>query len=103
MTVTTLPWETIGPGAVLTFVVVLILTGRLVPRRALEDTREDRDYERQARERSEAARAILSDAVMEHQHQMSELLKHAETTQAFISALQNALNSRSEPNGEADT
>lgn len=42
------PIGQLGAGALVTVVVLLILSGRLVPRRALQDAQADRDYWRQA-------------------------------------------------------
>lgn len=46
----TWPLGQIGAGALVTLIVLLILTGRLVTRRQLEDTQADRDHWRTAAE-----------------------------------------------------
>lgn len=103
MPLTALPWETIGPGALLTLAVILILTGRLVPRASLMDKQREADNWRQAHERSEAARQIEQQARAESQSQVSELLAHARTTQAFIAALQSHAAPLLRDRGEADS
>ncbi|WP_282204558.1 DUF7620 family protein [Kitasatospora fiedleri] len=51
-----------GAAGLLALVVLLILTGRLIPRRTYDDVREERDMWRAAFRESEAARAV------EHEH-----------------------------------
>jgi hypothetical protein len=76
----TVPWAQIGPTGLLTILVLLILIGRLVPRRTLEDVLHDRDEWRAAHRISEAAR-------VESARQVEELLEHARTTDEIIRAL----------------
>jgi len=38
-----LPWAQLGPAGILAMVVMLVMTGRIVPRQTLEDVRQDRD------------------------------------------------------------
>lgn len=52
-----LSFSDVGATGLVTIVVVLILLGRLVPRRHLEDIREDAAHWRRAAELTEAARA----------------------------------------------
>ncbi|MGW1389455.1 hypothetical protein [Streptomyces griseoluteus] len=69
-----------GLGALLTLVVLLILTGRLVPRRTHEDALSDRDTWRTAFLESEAARKV------EHE-QVEELLEMAKLGGHILAAL----------------
>jgi hypothetical protein len=69
-----------GLGALLTLVILLILTGRLVPRRTHEDALADRDNWRQAFLESEAARKV------EHE-QTGELLEMAKLGEHILTAL----------------
>lgn len=50
-----LPVGSLGAGALVSLIVLLILTGRLVPRQQLIDLREDRDKWRSAAEDSQKA------------------------------------------------
>lgn len=70
----------IGAGGLVTLFVLAILTGRLVPRRNLDDVVRDRDEWR-------AAHTISENARLEGQKQVNELLEHARTTDAFIRSL----------------
>lgn len=76
----TIPWAQIGPSGLLTILVLLILLGRLVPRRTMEDVLHDRDEWRAAHRISETARA-------EAARQVEELLEHAKTTDELLRAL----------------
>lgn len=76
----TIPWDTIGPAGLLAILILLILTGRLVPRRTMEDALHDRDEWRTAHRISEAARVELGE-------QVGELLEQGRTTNAFIQAI----------------
>jgi hypothetical protein len=69
-----------GAVALLVVVVLLILTGRLIPRRTHEDALADRDNWRQAYLQSEAARQV------EHE-QTGELLEMARISEHIITAL----------------
>jgi hypothetical protein len=80
-----------GATAVLVVVILLILAGRLVPRRVVSDIRSDRDDRiaemreevltwRTAYETSEKAREVI-------QNQFGELLELARTTDQFIRAI----------------
>jgi hypothetical protein len=69
-----------GAVTLLVVVVLLILTGRLVPRRTHEDAIADRDNWRQAFLESEAARKV------EHE-QMAELLEMAKLGEHILTAL----------------
>jgi len=69
-----------GLGALLTLVILLILTGRLVPRRTHEDTLADRDNWRSAYLESEKARKV------EHE-QTGELLEMARLGGHILTAL----------------
>lgn len=81
----------LSAAAILAVVILLVLTGRLVPRRTLEDAREDRELRarelaaerdtwRVAAERECAARIEL-------QGQMAELLELSRTAAHVLSAL----------------
>lgn len=76
----TIPWDTIGPSGLLAILILLILTGRLVPRRTMEDALHDRDEWRTAHRISEAARVELAE-------QVGELLEQGRTTNAFMQAI----------------
>lgn len=89
-----LPITVIGPGALLTLVVLLILTGKLIPRRTYDDMRDDRDHWRTAQALSEAAR-------LEAAGQVKELLEHARTTDAFIRSIGQAAGIEHPPPREA--
>jgi hypothetical protein len=69
-----------GLGALLTLVILLILTGKLVPRRTHEDVITDRDNWRQAYLESEKARKV------EHE-QTGELLEMARLGGHILTAL----------------
>lgn len=79
-----LTFDTLAPSALAGLCVLLILTGRLVPRRTVEDITHDRDEWRAAHRISEAARA-------EAASQVEELLEHARTTDAFMRSLPHPL------------
>lgn len=70
----------LGLGALLTLVILLILTGRLVPRRTHEDAIKDRDNWRHAYLESEKARKV------EHE-QTGELLEMARLGGHILTAL----------------
>lgn len=56
-----LPIGNLGPAALLAIVVILILTGRLVPRRTMSDVAEERDHWRAAaQERSDQLTRLLA-------------------------------------------
>jgi len=69
-----------GLGALLTLVILLILTGKLIPRRTHEDVIADRDNWRQAYLESEKARKV------EHE-QTGELLEMARLGGHILTAL----------------
>lgn len=69
-----------GAAALLVLVILLILTGRLVPRRTHEDALSDRDNWRQAYLESEKARAVEHD-------QTGELLEMARLGGHILTAL----------------
>ncbi|QTD96955.1 hypothetical protein [Streptomyces cyanogenus] len=70
----------VGLGALLTLVILFILTGRLVPRKTHEDALADRDRWREAFLQSEAARQL------EHE-QTGELLEMARLGGRILTAL----------------
>lgn len=69
-----------GAAALLTLVILLILTGRLIPRRTHEDVIADRDNWRSAFLQSEAARRVEHD-------QTEELLEMAKLSGHILTAL----------------
>ncbi|MCX5209829.1 hypothetical protein OG689_11085 [Kitasatospora sp. NBC_00240] len=71
-----------GAVGVVTLIVLLILTGRLVPRRTYEDMREERDTWRAAHQVSEEARHVAQD-------QNGELLEVARVAVPLLRALPN--------------
>jgi hypothetical protein len=75
-----IPVGAYGPTALVGIAILLILTGKLVPRRTYDDVIHDRDEWRAAHRISETARAVAAD-------QVEELLEHARTTDSFIRAL----------------
>lgn len=71
-----------GAAGLVTLIVVLILTGRLVPRRTYEDMREERDTWRAAHKVSEEARHL-------EQEHTGELLELSRTAIPLLRALPN--------------
>lgn len=69
-----------GLGALLTLVILLILTGKLIPRRTHEDVLTDRDNWRQAYLESEKARKVEHD-------QTGDLLEMAKLNTHILTAL----------------
>lgn len=82
-----IPLGQVGAGGLVTAFVLAVLLGRLVPRRTLEDILRDRDEWRAAHKISETAREVSEHARAEGQKQVTELLEHARTTDAFIRSL----------------
>ena len=76
-----LPVGSVGAGALVTLIVLLILTGRLVPRQQMLDLREDRDKWRAAAENSEKAMHTYGMA-------QEKLLVLAETTNHALVEIQ---------------
>lgn len=80
-----LPLADIGYGAIVTLVILLVLTGKLVPRRVLEDAFRQRDNWQAAAERKDETIGVLS-------QQVGELvLEHAKSTEQLIRALPQAV------------
>lgn len=81
-----------GAGGTLTIVVLLVLTGRLVPRRSLEDARADRDARlaewRQQVEQWREAYQIECRARQELAAQVDELLEVARATDRMVQVMQ---------------
>lgn len=71
------------PSALLGMVVVLLLTGRLFPRKAVDDANRDRDYWRQAHTVSEQVRA-------EQKEQITELLEQSRLTVQLLQGIRDA-------------
>lgn len=105
MTLFGLPELQFGAGALVALVVFLILTGRLVPRRQLEDLREDRDARLAAAERQvQTWQAAYEAAVMGRktaQDHVSQLMEAALTAQDVIRALPMLPSQISEARGDA--
>lgn len=87
-----------GAVAVLTLVVLAIITGRLIPRRSLDDVRADRDAriaEERARGDEWRAAAQAQDARNDLlSQQVAQLLDTARTTNALIEGLRQASQER---------
>ncbi|GGU61812.1 hypothetical protein [Streptomyces lavendofoliae] len=75
-----LPVAAAGPTTLIALVVMLILTGRLVPRRTLDDMREERDTWRAAHSESEKARQA-------EREQVGELLEMARLGNQVLNSL----------------
>lgn len=91
MTLFGLPEFQISAGVLLALVVVLVLTGRLVPRRQLEDLREDRDARLAAADRQvETWKAAYEAAVQSRrtaEDHVTQLMETARAAQDLIRAL----------------
>lgn len=86
----------LGVSGLLVLVVLLILTGRLVPRATLQDMREERDTWRAAHTESEAARQA-------EREQVTELLELSRTAGHVLTALPRATEGRADaPLAEAN-
>lgn len=70
----------VGAGAILALTVLMILTGRLVPRAVLRDIQAERDTWREAHRLSEAARE-------EERRQVEELLEVGRTAEHVLRSL----------------
>ncbi|RSS43836.1 hypothetical protein [Streptomyces sp. WAC08241] len=70
----------LGISGLLALVVLLVLTGRLVPRSTLQDMRDERDKWQAAHDKSEAARQAERD-------QVTELLELSRVAGHVLSAL----------------
>lgn len=81
----------IGAGGLVVLVVLLVLTGRLVPRAVVRDLRADRDARvaeaRQAAEQWQAAHQALAGAVGDLTAQVGELTSIGRTTERLLTAL----------------
>lgn len=84
-----LPVSAAGATTLLALVVLLILTGRLVPRSTLQDMREERDTWRAAHSESEKARQA-------EREQVGELLEMARLGNQVLNALPRPAPSRGE-------
>ncbi|WP_328313074.1 hypothetical protein OG432_24345 [Streptomyces sp. NBC_00442] len=69
-----------GAVALLALVVLMVLTGRLIPRRTYDDVREERDTWRAAHSSSEEARRL-------EREQVDELLELSRTADRVLTAL----------------
>lgn len=78
------PLAALGPMGVIlvlwTYPVLLVLRGKLVPRQALDDEREDTREWREAHKLSEAARVVQAE-------QTRQLLAHAETANTLLKSI----------------
>lgn len=79
----------LGAVALLTLVVLMVLTGRLVPRRTYDDLKEERDTWRAAHTVSEEARAM-------ERAQTAELLELGRTSAHALSGLRQAASDTTE-------
>ncbi len=68
-----IPLVQVGAGTLLTLVVLLILSGRLVPRRALDDAHADRD--------------AWKKVALEQAPQLTQMLEYARTADAVLRSL----------------
>lgn len=85
----------LSAGAIVVLTVLLLLTGRLVPRSVLKDVRDDRDT-RVQEARTEMnywkdANEASQSTVRELSGQVNELLEYARTTDSFIKSLPRVL------------
>lgn len=91
MTLFGLPEFQISAGVLLALVVLMVLTGRLVPRRQLEDLREDRDARLEAAERQIRTWMAAYDAAVQSrrtaEEHVTELMEAARAAQDIIRAL----------------
>lgn len=74
------PVGSIGATGILGIVVLLVLMGKLVPRRSMEDAIKDRDDWR-------AAHGVSEEARIELQQQVGELLQLSRLTTTFIQTI----------------
>jgi hypothetical protein len=81
---TGLPFDDIGLAGILTVVVLLVLTGRLVSRQQLRDVQADRDYWRASADR-------WQDVSTRHGMTLERLLTLAETSNHALTEIQSAL------------
>lgn len=70
----------VGFAGLVSLAIYMIYTGRLVPRRHLDDTRQDRDSWKQAYQTNEKTLVELS-------HQMGQLLEYAKTSDHLIRSI----------------
>ncbi len=70
----------LGATGIVVLVVLMILTGRLIPRKQLDDERTEKDYWRAAHTTSEEARRMQT-------QQLTDVLEGLSTMQATIRAL----------------
>lgn len=75
-----IPLDSLTPAALLGLAILLLLLGRLVPRRTYEDLKNDRDRWQVAHQESEAARQEMA-------MQMRELLETGRTTEALLRSI----------------
>jgi len=75
-----IPLNGLTAPALLGLAILLLLLGKLIPRRTYEDLKDDRDRWREAHDKSESARKELLGT-------LDELLEHARTTESFIRSL----------------
>lgn len=89
-----IPAGSIGATGILAIVVLLVLMGKLVPRRTLEDTLKERDDWR-------AAHGVSEEARIELQQQVGELLQLSRLTTTFIQTIPlGIMKSREEGGGD---
>jgi hypothetical protein len=83
------PIGQLGAGALVTLVVLLILSGRLVTRRQLQDTQADRDYWRTAHDTQQQI-------TLKQGMSMERLLVLSETSAHALQEIQAAVSDRGE-------
>lgn len=76
-----------GAAGIVVLAVVMVLTGRLVPRAVHEETRADRDAWRSAYETTELARRKQAE-------QLDALLESAKATERLMTAMQQTVSRR---------
>ena len=85
-----LPLGQISAGALVAIVVLLILTGRLVTRRQLQDVQADRDYWRTAHDTQQQV-------TLKQGMTLERLLTLAEASEHALSAIQSGMHRAEEP------
>lgn len=80
-----------GAAGIVILAVVMVLTGRLVPRRTHEETRADRDEWRRAFLDSEAARQVQATAQRVQAEQLEQLLESARATEKVMTAIRDTM------------
>lgn len=85
-----LPVGQLSAGALIALVVLLILTGWLIPRWVLRQVAADRDYWRASADTWQKVATENGMTLEKHTATLEKLLTYAETTQHIVSDLQRA-------------